>query len=204
MHAKALCNTRHFVRPRILVKLATYKLSLSALTGQTKCKQTQLLVASWTRIRGPSKNVSVASFSNDSGMNQVTFLHSSFIIESFGQVFSFLHLDSINNHLMVKQNWTMCWICHDIKFSKCSTYLDSDVLLSWSRKRKWKGTLMRDGLTNYFAAKSFPQSFINYYEYWVVTHVVFTIFFAIKFCLSLAQVKRKFIILPRFHPNLTL
>jgi hypothetical protein len=33
---------RHFLRPRILVKLATYKLSLSALTGQTKCKQTQL------------------------------------------------------------------------------------------------------------------------------------------------------------------
>ena len=35
-------GSRHFLRPRILVKLATYKLSLSALTGQTKCKQTQL------------------------------------------------------------------------------------------------------------------------------------------------------------------
>ena len=42
---------------RILVQLATYKLSLSALTGQTKCKQTQLLVASWTRIRVPSKTL---------------------------------------------------------------------------------------------------------------------------------------------------
>ena len=38
----SLIAIKHFVRPRILVKLATYKLSWSALTGQTKCKQTQL------------------------------------------------------------------------------------------------------------------------------------------------------------------
>ena len=36
-------QSRHFVSPCILVKLATYRLSLHALTGQTKCKQNQLV-----------------------------------------------------------------------------------------------------------------------------------------------------------------
>ena len=34
---------KHFIRPLILVKLATYKMSWSAFTGQSKSKQTQLV-----------------------------------------------------------------------------------------------------------------------------------------------------------------
>ena len=45
-----------------------------------------------------------------------------------------VHL-GFNQFLMVKQNWTMRWICTDFQFSL--KYLDSDVSLRWSRKWKW-------------------------------------------------------------------
>jgi hypothetical protein len=41
---------------------------------------------------------------NESGKSQVTFFNSSFIIESFYQVLPFSHQNSIDNHLMVKQD----------------------------------------------------------------------------------------------------
>ena len=43
MSVKVDIATKVLLGPGIQVKLATYKLSLSALTGQTKCKQTQLV-----------------------------------------------------------------------------------------------------------------------------------------------------------------